>query len=92
MTQYYNKITSPIDANARIQRAVQLWTVQRCSRIKKGNSRPEQGAWKDRASDDLSMIYTTAAHLWSVTRKIHKFQTLEFGQADLGESELPNEW
>jgi len=29
VTQYYKNITSSIDANARIQRDVQLWTIQK---------------------------------------------------------------
>ena len=53
------------------------------------NSRAEQGAWKDRASDGLLMIHATAVHLWLVTGRIHKLQALEFEHEDPGESETP---
>ena len=40
--------------------------------IQKENSRAEQGAWKERTLDGLSMIHASAAHLSSTTGRIHK--------------------
>ena len=62
------------------------------SQVTKENSRGEQGAWKNEAPDGLLMIHSSAALLWSATRRIHKLQAPGSGRADPGESELPNEW
>ena len=63
VTQYYKNITSPIGANVRIQRDVQVWTVQKAlTSLQRENSRDAQGAWKDRALDGLLGIHASAAH------------------------------
>ena len=60
VTQYYKNITSPIGANARIQRDVQVWTVQGHSRVYREKTREtRRGVEKDRASDGLLEIYAT---------------------------------
>ena len=90
MTQYYKNITSPIGANAKIQRDNELY--KRRSRVTKGKLESWAAGLERYASDGLPMIHASVAHLWSATRRIHKLQALKSGHADLGESELPNEW
>jgi len=51
------------------------------------NSRAEQGAWKDRASDGLLMIHAYVAYLWSATGRIYKLQAPGSEHEDLEESE-----
>ena len=65
---------------------------KKCLKLQRKNLRDEQGAWKDRVSDGLSMVYAPAAHLWSATEKIYKLQAPGSRHEDPGESETPNEW
>jgi len=75
VTQYYKNITSAIDANARTQRDVQVWTVQKeAQSYNRKTLEPGIGAWKDRVPDDLPMIHTTAAPLRWSTGRVHKLQ------------------
>ena len=48
----------------------------------KKKSRVEQRTWKEKALEGLLMIHAFAAHLWSVTGRIHKLQVLKSGHAD----------
>jgi len=90
VTQYYKNITSPIRVIARIQRDIQICTVQKSAHeLQKKNSRDEQGALKDRALDGLSMIHASAVYLWLATGRIYKLQAPGSGHADLGKSETP---
>jgi len=89
--KYYKNIISPIGANARIQRGIQVWKVQiALTSLQKEKSRDAQGAWKDRASDDLLVIHSSSAPLWSATGRTHKLQTLRPEHEDPEESELPS--
>ena len=64
VTQYYKNITSPIGDIERVQRDMQVCTVQKeLMSYKRKYSRDEQRAWKDRASDGLLMIHASASHL-----------------------------
>ena len=92
VTQYYKNITSPIDANARIQIVYNYELYKRRSRVTKENLESREGSWKDRVSDGLPMIHALAAHLWSATGIIYKLQAPRSGHEDPGELELPNEW
>jgi len=51
-----------------------------------------RGAWKDRTSDGLLEIHTTAAPLRSATGRIHMLQALRSGHKYPEELELPSEW
>jgi len=53
---------------------------------------PSRGAWKDRASDGLPVIHSSAAPLWSATGRIYTLQAPKPEHEDPGESELPGEW
>ena len=64
-----------------------MYSTKGVHELQKENSRDEQGAWKDWASDSLPMIYATVVHLWSATRRIHKLQTPGSGHEDPRESE-----
>jgi len=58
---------------AQLQKYKEIYNYElykRRSRVIKKNSSAEQGAWKDRASYNLSMIHAFTAHLWSATGKI----------------------
>jgi len=57
--------------------------------VQKENSRDEQGAWKDRASERSADDPPFTAHIWSATGRIHKLQALGSRHADLGESKTP---
>jgi len=59
--------------------------------LQKENSRDEQEAWRDRASDGLLIIHATTALLWSATGRIHKLQAPESEHEDPGESETPQQ-
>ena len=56
------------------------------------NSRAEQGAWNVRASNGLPMIHVFAAHLWSVTGRIHGSKLRDLDIRIQGSQKLPNEW
>jgi len=59
VTHYYKNITSSIGANARIQRDIQLWTVQKALTSHKRKTREPSGTWKDKASDGLPIIHAS---------------------------------
>jgi len=67
VTQYYKNITSPIGANARIQRDIQLWTIQKMlTSYKKKTRETSRGTRKERTLDGQSLVYdATAVQLWS---------------------------
>ena len=79
--------------NAGFQRDIQVWTIQKeLMSYRRKNSRDEQGAWKYRASDGMSLIHAFTTYLWSATGRIHKLQSSEIWLWGPEESKLPNEW
>ena len=85
--QYYRNITSLICAIARLQADVQIWTVQRHSRVYKRKTREAHRGQKDSASDGQLEIHATAAPLWSATGGIHTLQAPWPGHENPGESD-----
>ena len=75
-----------------IKRYTNMNSTKCAHESKKENSRAEQGTWKDRTSDGLSMIHASTAHLWSATGRIHKLQAPRSKYADSGNQKLSNEW
>ena len=93
MTQYYKNITSPTWRKCENTKKYTIKNYTKgAHKSQRENSRTEQGAWKDGASDGLQMIHASIVPLWSATERIHKLQAPRSGHKDQGESELPYEW
>ena len=90
--QYYKNITSPIGANVRIQRNIQLKIVQNMLMNYKRKTRETSRGLEGWALDGLPMIHASAVHLWLTSGRIYKLRVSRAGHEDPGESELPNEW
>jgi len=89
--QYYKNITSPIGANMRIQRDIQILTVQKMLTSDKRKTREmSKGAGRKRILDGLLEIHAFTVSFLSATRRIHKLQAPEFRHADPRELEFPN--
>jgi len=73
VTQYYNNITSPIGAIARIQGDITMMNSTKCPHeLQKKKSKDEQGAWKGRvldwpSADPLCFCCTTLINRMSIT-------------------------